>query len=162
MSKLVFAFLIVISSQLTLKAQDANPLQPFEYLIGGNWNTETTMQTFEWGVGEKSVHSELYFIAEGDTSLAGEITWFWHPGKQKIKGYGHLLSNQLIFFDYSTEFTEPRKMTNVILGYNHQIDEVPIYESLEFIDTNQYRWTMYEKVLDELKPQISIVFKRKN
>lgn len=158
----IFAFFCLSVNYSLVTAQESNPLQPFEFLIGGEWSTETTVQTFNWGVGQKTVHSELHFIANEDTSLAGEITWFWHPGEKKIKGYGHLLSDQLIFFDYSTDFSSERRMENTILGYNVIGYEVNIIESIEFIDEDQYLWTMYDRVLDELKPQLSITFSRKN
>jgi hypothetical protein len=143
-------------------AQESNPLQPFEFLIGGEWSTNTTAQTFEWGVGKKLVHSKLYYITNNDTSLAGEITWFWHPGQKQIKGYGHLLNDQVSFFDYTTEFSDSRRMNNSITGYNSQSMSIPIIESIEFLENDSYRWTMYERVLDELRPGGSIVFNRKN
>ena len=162
MRYILILLVILLTTQSKSNAQEVNPLQPFEFLVGGVWSTETTVQIFEWGVGQQSVHSKLYFIAEGDTSLSGEITWFWHPGLQMIKGYGHLLSNQISFFDYSTEFTDPKRMNNSIIGYNAQGNEIPVIESIEFVGNDQYRWTMYDRVLDELKPQLSIVFNRKN
>ncbi len=161
-SLFLLALICLINNNLSLLAQDSNPLQPFEFLIGGEWSTETTVQIFEWGVGEQSVHSKLYFIAGKDTTLSGEITWFWHPELNIIKGYGHLLSDQISFFDYSTEFSDPRRMNNSITGFGRNNLKIPIIESIEFIGENQYRWTMYERVLDELKPGGSIVFNRKN
>lgn len=162
MKKLIFSLALLLLVPTFTQAQESNPLQPFEFLIGGTWSTETTVQTFEWGVGQKSVHSKLYFINAADTTLNGEITWFWHPGEQAIKGYGHLLSDQISFFDYSTEFENPRWMNNQVVGFNNQPNGVNIFESIEFIGDDEYRWTMYSRVLDELKPEISIVFNRKN
>jgi len=165
--KIIGFSLLSLMISISINAQENNlgsdnPLEPFDFLIGGEWSTATTVQTFEWGVGQKSVHSKLYFIADKDTSLAGEISWFWHPGLQSIKGYGHLLSNQISFFDYSTEFTNRSTMNNSIVGYNINSMSVPIIESIEFLVDDQYRWTMYDRVVDELKPQMSIIFNRKN
>ena len=157
-----FFSIFVLCNSFTLSAQNSNPLQPFEYLIGGEWTTQTTVQIFEWGVGNKSVYSRLYVKNGSDTTLSGEITWFWHPGEKQIKGYGHLVSNQLSFFDYTSTFTHPTRMDNIVLGYNNTPVSVPIFESIEFIDENTYRWTMYENVLNDLKPLMNLDFKRKN
>lgn len=138
-----------------------NPLKPFEFLVGGSWTTETTEQTFEWGVGQKSVTSKLYFTNSGEKILAGEITWFWHPKEQKIKGFGHSTDEAMNFFEYNTEFTNANVMTNQFYGYGGQFDEVAQYEMLEFLSEDQYRWTYFNKVLDELKPAYSILFNRK-
>ncbi len=156
----IIAFCLFLAS--SSNAQVTNPLQPFEFLVGGEWSTPTTVQTFEWGVGNQTVHSKLYFINATDTVLTGEISWFWHHGEEKIKGFGHLLSDQISFFDYSTEFTDSNRMNNSIVGYNQQGQALNIIESIEFLDTDEYRWTMYDRVLDELKPQLSITFTRKN
>jgi hypothetical protein len=66
-----FFSIFVLCNSLTLSAQDSNPLQPFEYLIGGEWTTQTTVQIFEWGVGNKSVYSRLYVKNGSDTTLSG-------------------------------------------------------------------------------------------
>lgn len=137
-----------------------NPLQYFEFLVGGEWRTPTTLQTFEWGVGKQLIHSKLYIINGADTTLNGEITWFWHPGMQTIKGYGNLLNEHINFFDYSTEFTDPRRMNNSIVGYGGSAEGVNIIESLEFIGEDKYRWTMYNRVLDQLQPAMSAMFTR--
>lgn len=104
----------------------------------------------------------LYFISNSDTTLSGEITWFWHPKEKVIKGYGHLLSNQISYFDYSTKFKDSLTMVNTIEGYNSEDVRIPIYETIQFIGSNTYRWTMYEKIMNKLEPQMSIIFNRKN
>mgnify|MGYP004089725151 CR=1 FL=1 len=50
---LVFV-LFVLSSGLFVQTENntANPLQPFEFLVGGVWASATTIQTFEWGIGQ--------------------------------------------------------------------------------------------------------------
>ena len=58
--------------------------------------------------------------------------------------------------------THPTWMDNIVLGYNNTPVSVPIFESIEFIDENTYRWTMYENVLNDLKPLMNLDFKRKN
>ena len=51
-------------------------------------------------------------------------------------------------------------MNNSIIGYGGSTEGVNIVESLEFIGTDKYRWTMYNRVLDELKPAMSAMFTR--
>ncbi|MCR9132306.1 MAG: hypothetical protein NXI08_07025 [bacterium] len=163
MRSFVLFFALFLASTLQAQQLDNrpdNPLQHFEFLVGGEWRTPTTLQTFEWGVGKQSIHSKLYIINGADTTLNGEITWFWHPGMQTIKGYGNLLNEHINFFDYSTEFTDPRRMNNSIVGYGGSAEGVNIIESLEFIGEDKYRWTMYNRVLDQLQPAMSAMFTR--
>ena len=163
--RIIFFLLCISISPFTFSQEpdaQSNPLQPFEFLIGGSWVTQTTEQTFEWGIGQKTVKSKLYFTNSGEKVLAGEITWFWHPKEQKIKGFGHSTDLQMNFFEYNTEFTSSNVMTNEFYGYGGQFDEVAQYETLEFLSDDQYRWTYFNKVLDELKPAYSILFNRKS
>ncbi len=139
-----------------------NPLQNFEFLIGGAWTADRTHQTFEWGVGEKSVVSKLYFTNDDTLKLVGEITWFWHPGLKQIKGYGTSIEMQMDFFDYTTVFEAPTKMVNTFMGYGGHIDGVPQLETLEFVDEDKYLWTYYNKQGLEFHPAYSITFRRKD
>ena len=98
----LLAIIIPLFIATSAVAQDQmnsdNPLAPFEFLVGGAWTTNTTYQTFEWGLNKQAVHSKLYFI-EGDSLIkSGEITWFWHPGEEKIKGYGQSINVEMNFF----------------------------------------------------------------
>lgn len=139
-----------------------NPLQPFEFFIGGAWVSETTYQTFEWGVGKLSVKSKLYFLEGDKKTLVGEITWFWHPGENKIKGYGHAINMAMNFFEYTTKFESPTVMMNTFYAYGGQYDGVAQHEKLEFINQNEYLWTYYNKMKDELLPAYSRTFRREN
>lgn len=140
----------------------ANPLQNFEFLIGGTWSTDNTQQTFEWGVGQKSVVSKLYFSRGDSLQLVGEITWFWHPGLKQIKGFGTSIEMQMDFFDYTTVFEGPYKMVNTFMGYGGHIDGLPQLETLEFVDENKYLWTYFNKKGLEFHPAYSITYRRKD
>lgn len=160
---LVFV-LFVLSSGLFAQTENntANPLQPFEFLVGGVWASATTIQTFEWGIGQQLVHSKLYFVENDSAKFSGEITWFWHPGEKKIRGYGNLPGGQITFFDYTTTFETPRKMMNTFYGYGGSFNGVLQYEILEFLNDREYLWTYYNEIAGELEPAYSITFVKQN
>ncbi|MEQ9308492.1 MAG: hypothetical protein RLN90_03495 [Balneolaceae bacterium] len=159
-----FAVLFLVSSglkaQTSLSDSTSNPLENFEFLVGGIWEASNTQQTFEWGVGEKSIVSKLYFTNNDSLRLVGEITWFWHPGLKVIKGYGTSVEMEMDFFDYTTSFETPTKMVNTFMGYGGHIDGAQQLETLEFNDNNKYLWTYYEKKGLEFNAAYSITFRR--
>ncbi len=157
---LLFLFPSLIFAQEATKDSTSNPLQHFEHLIGGVWTADKTHQTFEWGVGKKSVVSKLYFIEPDSLKLVGELLWFWHPGLKKIKGYGTSIDMAMDFFDYTTNFETPYKMVNTFVGYGGQFDGVPQLEVVEFIAEDKYKWTYFNKEGNEFHPAYSITFNR--
>ncbi|GAB5408215.1 MAG: hypothetical protein BalsKO_05800 [Balneolaceae bacterium] len=164
MKYIFFLSLFVVSTNLraqnNLPDSSSNPLQNFEFLVGGIWETDNTQQTFEWGIGEKSIVSKLYFTDNDSLKLVGEITWFWHPGLKAIKGYGTSIEMEMDFFDYSTSFETPTKMLNTFTAYGGHIDGVQQLETLEFIEENKYIWTYFSKSGLEFSPSYSITFER--
>lgn len=165
MKTTVLLFLFILTTSLSAQETNTdslqNPLQNFEFLVGGTWESSNTLQTFEWGVGEKSVISKLYFTNDDSLKLVGEITWFYHPGLKAIKGYGTSIGMEMDFFDYTTSFENPKKMVNTFLGYGGHIDGAQQLETLEFIDTNKYLWTYFNRDGLEFSPAYSITFNRK-
>ena len=164
--KILFFATLLFSSNLiygqnVTADNSTNPLQYFEFLIEGFWETNTTRQTFEWGIGEKSVVSKLYFTNSDSLKLVGEITWFWHPGLNAIKGYGTSIEMEMDFFDYTTSFESPTRMVNTFSGYGGQFDGVQQLETLEFIGEDKYIWTYYNKEGLEFAAAYSITFLRK-
>lgn len=163
---ILFPFFLLLVSVSSISAQEtgqdstSNPLAYFEHLIGGAWTADKTQQTFEWGVGEKSVVSKLYYKEPDSLRLIGEITWFWHPGLQKIKGYGTSIEMAMDFFDYTTTFEGRYKMVNTFMGYGGHIDGVAQLETLEFISEDKYKWTYFNKEGNEFHPSYSITFNR--
>lgn len=162
MKKLLLPLLLVLPAFGFAQSADtvANPLKPFEFLIGGAWQTNTTYQTFEWGLGQKTVESKLYFIQGDSLALKGEITWFWHPGQEKIKGYGTGVDMGVDLFDYETKFESNGLMVNHFNTYGERGLVAPQMEVLEFIEDDQYEWTYYNYVNDEPVPAYSITFTR--
>lgn len=150
-----------LKAQSTTPDSISNPLKNFEFLVGGIWEASNTEQTFEWGIGEKSIVSKLYFTNNDSLKLVGEITWFWHPGLKVIKGFGTSIEMEMNFFDYTTSFEAPTKMINTFMAYGGHIDGYQQLETLEFIEDNKYLWTYYEKKGLEFNPSYSITFKRK-
>lgn len=165
MKYLLLIALFIINSDLRAQSNPpdstSNPLQNFEFLVGGIWESTNTQQTFEWGIGEKSIVSKLYFTNDDSLRLVGEITWFWHPGLKAIKGYGTSLEMEMDFFDYTTTFETPSKMLNTFVGYGGHVDGMQQLETLEFIDSNKYLWTYFDKQGLEFSPSYSITFQRK-
>lgn len=136
----------------------ANPLSPFERLIGGQWHLENTYQEFEWGSGKQSVRGRSYQVKDGEASLVSEGLWFYHPGEGEIKGYfvGSGMGVDLI--DYTTEINEER-MVNDLTSYGTYGGA---YEEVwEFTGDDEYVWTLYQKTDDGRKKMMGGTFVRK-
>lgn len=161
--KYLLSLFVLCFSQITLaqtSEENTNPLQPFEFLIGGTWTTPSTRQTFEWGLNHQAVYSELFFVQGDSLVKSGEMTWFWHPGEKKIKGFAHSINMAMSFFEYETEFESPTEMRNTFYAWGGNYDGIPQYERLLFIGEDEYKWTSFERKGDNLEPGISITFKR--
>lgn len=160
----LYSLFLVLLSATAVKAQtdSENPLQPFEFLIGGAWTTPTTYQVFEWGIDEKSVKSRLYFIEDDTLRQVGDLAWFWHPGLQQIRGYGTATDMGIDIFDYNTSFENPKRLLNIFTAFGRKGNGTTQMEALDFIDENHYTWTYYNIIDGEASPAYSFTFERKD
>jgi len=123
-----------------------NPLQPFEAIIGGEWWLgEDRYQTFSWGVGELSVKAEAFFVKDGNEVKVSEGEWFFHPGKQKIKGFFLAENMPVTFFDYESEFDAEGTLINQIVGYDPSGKPMNFYETWNFTSADTFIWSLSTK-----------------
>jgi hypothetical protein len=144
----------------TASSQQANPLAPFERLIGGQWQLEGSYQEFEWGVGRRSVKARSYFVVDGEPKLVSEGVWFWHPGEQAIKGVVTAIDMPVVLFDYTTWF-EGDRMVSELRSYDAEGAESPYVETFEFTQTDQYVWRLFKPTADGLEEEMSGTYSRR-
>jgi hypothetical protein len=132
---LVAVVAAILTNPLEVEAQQpaADPLAPFERLVGGQWHLEGSYQEFEWGLGRRSVKSRGYFMVDGKPRLVSEGVWFWHPGEKQIKGVFTAIDMPVVFFDYTTPFEKDR-MVNDLRAYGPRGNETAYVETWEFTD----------------------------
>lgn len=130
-------------AQAAPASESANPLDPFEQLIGGKWHLgDSSYQEFEWGVGRRSVKARSYFVVDGEAQLVSEGIWYWHPGEQTIKGTFTAKDMPFWLFDYTTRFEED-SMLSELAAYTGDGKLLAYTERIEFLDANRYEWTLF-------------------
>ncbi len=141
------------------KHDTENPLAPFARLMGGTWQMGDSYHTFEWGVGQKMVHNKSYFTVEGQPVLVSEGSWFWHPGRQEIKGHMAAIEMGIDLFSYTTRF-EGNKMVNELTSYGEDGQATEYLEEWEFTDEDTYEWALYAKTDEGLQKSMGGTFTR--
>ena len=129
---------------------EAEPLAPFERLIGGKWKFDDSYTEYEWGVGKQSVKARSYFLVEGDLKLVSEGSWFWHPGEGQIKGVFTAVGMPVALFDYTTRF-EGERMVNDLAAYSASGEKTMYVETWEFTDETHYNWKLLQESPDGLQ-----------
>lgn len=132
-----------------------------EWLAEGTWEDPKKggiRVAYEWGVGNKAVHSKSFIVNEGKEQLVYETTFYWHPGKkqlvfQSISAAGGLFDGvakvseadtiECQWYDYSADSTREWKQT------------------LRFLDTDTYEWKVHQKKGKEWVPAKEGTFRRK-
>lgn len=137
----------------------ANPLFGFERLIGGKWHLEDSFQEFEWGVGQRSVRGRSYFIVNDEPRLVSEGLWYWHPGKNSIKGVFTARDMPVGLFDYTTEFEENR-MINELVTYTASGEETLYVETWDFTDESHFTWKLFRRTPGGLEEEMGGVYSR--
>lgn len=124
------------------KEVSSEALSNFSRLIGGEWHLDNSYQTFEWGVGEKSVRAKSYFLVNDTPKLVSEGAWIWHPGLNKLKGYFTAIAMPYDFFEYTTSFEE-NTMINELVTYSSDGASATYIETWEFTDDDRFIWTLF-------------------
>lgn len=138
------AILIFLFPAIEAHAQteDQNPLEGFEILVNGKWYSENNVQTYEWGVGKKSVIAKVFTSADRQEIIT-ETTWVWHPGRKKIVGFGITKSSDLEFIEHEASFKNDT-LKSVVWSYPKGIKEVsPIFELLVVYGVDKYTLTSF-------------------
>lgn len=143
----VVATFLLMPAQVGAQESTANPLAPFERLIGGKWHLDGSYHEFEWGLGRQSVTTRSYFIIEGEPKLVSEGTWFWHPGEKQIKGAFTAIDMPVVFFDYTVRF-EGDKMVSDLVAFDAEGNETVYVETWEFTDATHYVWKLLSETPD--------------
>jgi hypothetical protein len=138
----------VLASQ-EAPAPSANPLEPFERLVGGAWYFGDSYHVFEWGVGQRAVNTRSYFLLDGEPKLVSQGVWFWHPGEQVIKGFAVATDMPVEFFEMTTEFANDR-LVSELKAYSGDALAAEFVETWEFVGEDRYVWTLLEKTADGL------------
>ncbi len=141
-----------------IDSANANPLEPFSRLVGGQWHLENTYHAVEWGVGKKSVVVSSYVESDGETNLVSEGFWFWHPGEQQIRGYFVATGMGIDLYEYTTRF-EGDKMVNQLVGYGRyggQFEEI-----WKFTGPDHYEWSLFQKTAEGNQKMMDGTFERK-
>lgn len=139
----------------------SNPLAPFERLMGGEWVLEGTTQTFEWGLGKRTVHSRAYFLMGSEKKLVSEALWFWHPGENAIRGYAVATDMPVVFFDYRTRF-EGDEMINELVSYDESGEPSRFEERWKFTSDDHYQWSLYAETEEGRKKTMGGTFSRRS
>lgn len=143
-----------------MSASADNPLAPFERLIGGQWQLDDSYQTFEWGVGQKMLHTKSYFVQDGQPALVSEGSWFWHPGHEAIKGHHAAVAMGIDLFTYTTHF-EGERMVNTLKTYAEDGSATKYLEIWEFTGPNSYEWSLYPEAGESEEKVMGGTFTRK-
>jgi hypothetical protein len=141
------------------QAMDADPLAPFERLIGGMWVWGESSTEYEWGVGRQSVKARSYFLVDGNLKLVSEGAWFWHPGEGQIKGVFTAVGMPVALFDYTTRF-EGERMVNDLAAYSASGEKTMYVETWEFTDETHYNWKLLQESPDGLQEVMAGTFSK--
>jgi hypothetical protein len=128
----------------------AEPLKPFEPLIGGRWVLGSSFHEFDWGVGRTSVHSRAYTVVDGKPKLVSQGMWFWHAGRKAIRGFATAVDMPVVLFDYTTRF-EGSTMVSDLLAYAPDGTETVYLETWEFESDSSYVWRLLDPAASGLR-----------
>lgn len=140
--------------------ESANPLSPFEKLIGGRWWLEGSYQEFEWGVGRRSVVARSFFVVDGRPKKVSEGFWYWHPGEKVIRGVFVAIDMPVELFDYTTKF-EGSKMVSELRSFTGSGEEKAYTEIFEFTGADAYEWSLYSGSHEARKKEMGGAYTRK-
>ena len=138
----------------------ADPLAPFEPLIGGRWHLEGSYQELEWGVGRRSVRARSYFVVEGEPKLVSEGFWYWHPGEEQIRGIFTAIDMPVTVFDYTTRF-EDGKMVSDLRAWAATGEESVYVETWELTDDAHFLWKLFGETPEGTKEMMGGTYERK-
>ncbi len=154
---------LVLAGQLNVRAEgekesSENPLAPCERLIGGEWHMQETYQTFEWGVGKKSVVGKSYQVVDGEAQLVGEGMIIYHPGDDAIRGYFVGVGMGIDLWDYTSRWEGNKFISDLTTygGYGGNFEEV-----WEFTADDEFQWTLYQVTPDGKTEMMNGTFTRK-
>lgn len=142
-----------------VEASSADPLVPFEPLIGGRWHLEGSYLELSWGLGRRSVRGRNYFVVDGEAKLVGEGLWFWHPGEGRIRGVFTAIDMPVALFDYTTRFEQDR-MVSDLRTYDAAGNESVYVETWDLGAEGKLGWKLLQETPEGLRQVMGGTYER--
>lgn len=136
----------------------ANPLAPFERLVGGEWHFGNQYQVYEWGLGQRSIHARGYQVVDGEAKLVSDGLILYHPGEQSLVGYIVAEGMGIDVFDYHMTF-EGDRMVGTLKTFGQLTGEFE--EIWEFTDESHYEWSLFQATLEGKVEMMKGTFERR-
>jgi hypothetical protein len=125
------------------------PLSALERLVGGSWYIgEDSYQVFSWGVGRQSVKAEMYFISPEGEKLVSEATYFYHPGRETLLGFGVAVDMGIDVFEYTSIQARGDTLILDLSAFGPQATDGVLRETWTFLDEDRYEWVLWARVED--------------
>ena len=125
------------------------PLSVLERLVGGSWSIgEDSYQVFTWGVGRQSVKAEMYFITPEGETLVSEATYFYHPGRETLLGFGVAVDMGIDVFEYTSIQARGDTLILDLSAFGPQATDEDLRETWTFLDDDHYEWVLWARVED--------------
>ena len=138
----------------------ANPLEPFDRLVGGEWHLEGSYHVFSWGFGRHSISALTYRTTHGEAELVGDGGWFWHPGQQAIRGFLFAEGMGIDLFEYRSRWEGDSFMSD-LTTYGSEGSEGHYEERWDFTGPDSYEWSLWARTDTGLEKAMGGTFQRK-
>ena len=136
-----------------------NPLADFEWMLGGEWKSGSTIQLFEWGLDQRTVKASSYVLSGDERVLASEGFWFWHPQDKVIKGFFVAKGMPFYMIESEAEF-DGRKFIHRLKTYSENDDPQRYVEVIEPKSGDVFSWQLFAGESIGGKPLMSERFQR--
>ena len=161
LAALVIAAPVQAQSMGPTESAAEEALAPFERLVGGRWHIgEDSWQTFEWGLGRRSVTASMYFVTPDGEKRVSELTFAWHPGEGVVKGYGVAIDMGIDFFEYDVR-VDGDVFTFDLQAFGPAAPGGPARETWTFTDDDHYEWVLFEGVDSGWERRMAGTFERR-
>jgi len=132
---------------VSLSAQAAEaPLSVLERLVGGSWYVgEDSYQVFTWGVGQQSVKADMYFVTPEGETLVSEATYFYHPGRETVLGFGVAVDMGIDVFEYTSIQARGDTLILHLDAFGPQATDEDLRETWTFLDDDHYEWVLWAR-----------------
>ena len=122
------------------------PLSALERLVSGSWYIgEDSYQVFTWGVGRQSVKSEMFFITPENETLVSEATYFYHPGRETLLGFGVAVDMGIDVFGYTSIRARGDTLILDLSAFGPQATDEVLRETWTFFDDDRYEWVLWAR-----------------
>lgn len=159
LAALLMAALPASAADTTADGEARAALAGFAPWIGGEWEMQGSIQTFEWGLDRRSVIGRSWWEVAGERTLVSEGVWFWHPGEKRVRGYFTALQMPVDFLEYTLLITDGR-ITCDVLGWTAQGEREEYRETWEMEGEHACAWAQFQRHGDHYEKTMSGTFRR--